>query len=329
MGGEPDPFRDAFVGPIASRALTTAAMLGVFDSLAESPAAPAELAERLSLDPLGAEGLLGALAAMGYLDMEDGRFRPTPVARRQLVRGSPESIATFVGAQGELHWEVLTILPEAIRSGQAYGMHEQRLDSGHWEGYIRGLHEISRAEHDANASLVPVDEPRRLVDVAGGHGAFAMAMCRRHPSLQATVIELPPAAAVGWRIVKEEGYADRVDFREGDVFQVGLGQDVDVISAFNLAHHLSADRNRQLCRMAREALRPGGAMVLGDTERPKPGEDVSQHGALSGLLFYAWSHGRNFTRTEIASWLTEAGFTGVDVHRNERSPWRIVVVARA
>ena len=65
--------------------------------------------------------------------------------------------------------------------------------------YIRGLFEISRPEHDANAALVPVDSPHRLVDVAGGHGAFSMAMCRRHPGLEATVIDLPPSAAVGRR----------------------------------------------------------------------------------------------------------------------------------
>ena len=75
-----------------------------------------------------------------------------------------------------------------------------------------------------NAALVPVDDPSRLVDVAGGHGAFAMAMCRRHPGLEATVIDLlPPSAAVGRRIVAEEGCADRVSFREGDVFELGLG----------------------------------------------------------------------------------------------------------
>jgi hypothetical protein len=66
--------------------------------------------------------------------------------------------------------------------------------------------------------------------------------------------------------------------------------------------------------------------VIGDSERPAPGEPVSQRGALSSLLFYAWSHGRNFHRDEIAGWMREVGFQHVETHRNERSPWRIVVV---
>ena len=146
--------------------------------------------------------------------------------------------------------------------------------------------------------------------------------------LRATVLDLPPSVAVGRRIVEEEGYADRVGFDEGDVFHLGLGEGLDVVSAFNLVHHLPVQRNRELCGMARAALRPGGCLVIGDSARPEPGEGVSEHGAVSSLLFYAWSHSRNFKPSEIRAWMEQAGFGSVDVHRNERSPWRVVVVGR-
>jgi len=326
---EPDPFLDTFTGLIAARAVTTAAILGVFEALHERPVSAAEVAERLRLDPLGAETLLTALTTLGYVEHHDGRVRNSPVTERFLVRSSPESIATFAGPQGDLHWQVLALLPDAVRSGRRYAMHEERHGEGdRWHAYIRGLYEISRAEHDANAALVPIEAPRRLVDVAGGHAAFSMAMCRRHPTLAATVIDLPPSVAVGRQIVAEEGYADRVSFREGDVFDVGLGEDLDVVAIFNLVHHLPEERDRELCRMARETLRPGGCLVIGDSARPEPGEPVSEHGAISSLLFYAWSHSRNFTASEIRAWMEEAGFGDVTTHRNERSPWRVVLVAQ-
>ena len=251
------------------------------------------------------------------------------MTERELVRSSPDSIATFVGEQGDLHWQVLDMLPEAVRSGRPYAMHEERRDDGaRWEAYIRGLFEISRAEQDANAALVAVTAPRRLVDVAGGHGGFAMAMCRRHPELAASVLDLPPSAAVGRRIVAEQGFADRVTYREGDVFELGLGEGLDVISIFNLIHHLPEERDRELCRMAHAALAPGGCLVIGDSARPEPGEPVSEHGAISSLLFYAWSHSRNFKPSEVRGWMEEAGFGEVEVHRNARSPWRVVVTGR-
>jgi SAM-dependent methyltransferase len=306
-------------------------MLGVFEALHDAPATASELAERLSLDALGAETLLTTLLTLGYVEPaeEDGRLRNSAVSERQLVSSSPDSIATFVGAQADLHWQTLALLPEAVRDGKAYAMHEERQDeTDRWRAYIRGLFEISRHEHDANAAMVPVANPRRLVDVAGGHGAFSMAMCRRHPGLHATVLDLPPSAAVGREIVAEQGFSDRISFREGDVFELGLGEDVDVVSVFNLIHHLPEERDRELCRMARGALRSGGCLVIGDSARPEPGEEVSEHGAISSLLFYAWSHSRNFRPSEIRAWMEEAGFAEVETHRNERSPWRIVVVGR-
>ena len=325
---EPDPYFDSFTGLVAARALTTATVLGVFDALAGEPAAPGELAERLGLDPLGTETLLTALLTLGYVEHgADERLTNSEVSRRLLVTSSPESIATFVGAQADLHWEVLDRLPEAVRDGWAYSMHEERhAEKERWAAYIRGLFEISRPEHEANAALVPVEKPRRLVDVAGGHGGFSMAMCRRHPELEAVVVDLPPSAAVGREIVEAEGFADRVAFREGDVFEVGLGEDLDVVSIFNLVHHLPEERDRELCRMARSALRPGGCLVIGDSARPEPGEGTSEHGAISSLLFYAWSHSRNFKPSEIRGWMEAAGFDRVDVHRNERSAWRVVVI---
>jgi SAM-dependent methyltransferase len=326
---EPDPFIDTFTGLVAARAVTTAVMLGVFDGLHEQSAAPAELAERLSLDPLGTETLLATLATLGYVELDGEQMRNTAVSERLLVRSSPESIATFIGHQGDLHWQVLDMLPEAVRDGRAYAMHEQRQDDAErWEAYIRGLFELSRHEHEANAALVAVEAPRRLVDVAGGHGGFAMAMCRRHPALEATVLDLPPSAAVGRKIVAEEGFDDRVSFLDGDVFELGLGEDLDVVSVFNLIHHLPEERDVELCRMARAALRPGGVLVIGDSARPEPGDELSPHGAVSSLLFYAWSHSRNFSPSEVSGWMREAGFEEVEVHRNVRSLWRMVVTGR-
>ena len=83
----------------------------------------------------------------------------------------------FIGAQNAYHWDTLGRLDEVMRTGRPAGWHEAGPDDPLWEAYIRGLYEASRAEHDGNAALVGVSDPREMVDVAGGHGAFAMAMC--------------------------------------------------------------------------------------------------------------------------------------------------------
>lgn len=328
-GADPNPFEDAFVAAIAARAIMTATALGLFDLLAAGAATAEEAAGRLSLDPLGAEALLTALAAVGYVESDDaGRFSPSPPAARQLVSSSPESTATFLGAYNEIQWDALGALDETLRTGRAPAWHERPAGDPLWEPYIRGLYELSAPEHDANAALVPVEDPERLLDVAGGHGGFAMAMCRRHPRLRATVLDLPASNEVGRRIVAEQGLAERVEHSDGNAFEADLGERLDVVSAFNLLHHLSPDENRELAARLHAALRPGGVAVIGESERPAAG-DAPGVGAISGLAFYAMSAARTYTADEIRAWLERAGFGEPEVHRNERSPWRIVLVARA
>jgi 2-polyprenyl-3-methyl-5-hydroxy-6-metoxy-1,4-benzoquinol methylase len=329
VSARPDPFADTFVAMAAARAVIAATRLGVFAALAERPATPEGLAAALDLDVTGTEALLTALAALGYLEAEpDGTHRPGEAAARQLVPGSRESIATFVGDYDAFAWEMLGGLEEALSADTRPRSHERPPRDPFWDAYVRGLYELSRAEHADNAALVGLEEVDTLLDVAGGHGGFAMAMCRRHPRLRATVLDLPASAAVGRRIVAEEGLAERIEFREGDALTAQLGKGLDVVSVFNFLHHLPADQARGFVGRARAALGPGGCLVVGETERTPPGAPATVNGALSGLVYFASSGTRNYTADEVRGWLREAGFASVDVHRNQRSPWRLLYVAR-
>ena len=327
----PDPYADSFTGMLAARAVISGCTLGVFGALDERPDTPDGLAARLDLDPLGVETLLTALRSLGYVEPagDDGALAPTAVARQLLAPASPDSVADFLGAQNAHHWETLAHLDDVVRTGEPVSWHARRPGEPLWEAYIRGLYATTRGDHDDVASLIPVDAPRAMLDVAGGHGGLAMAMCRRHAGLRATVLDLPASVAVGRRIVEEQGFANRVAFREGDAREAGLGEGLDVITVFNLVHHLTPEENAGLFARARAALGPGGCLVIGETERPQPGDDVHQQGALSGLLFYAMSRARTYTRTEMTGWLHDAGFPRIDLHRSEPRPWRVVLVAPA
>lgn len=316
---------------LGARAVISGCTLGVFAALGERADTPAGVAERLELDPLGVETLLNALRSLGYVEPagDAGELTPTAPARRLLVPESPESIATFMGAQNAHQWDTMGRLDEVVRTGEPVGWHDVAPGDPLWEAYIRGLYEASRNDHDDNAAIVPVRDARTMLDVAGGHGGFSMAMCRRHPNLRATVLDLPASVAVGRRIVAEQGFADRVDFREGDALVADLGEGLDVVSAFNLVHHLPPEENVRLFERARTALRPGGWLVVGETDRPQPGDEAHRMGALTGLLFYAMSRARTYTRSEMTGWLRDAGFGPAEVHRNLARPWRVVLMAPA
>jgi 2-polyprenyl-3-methyl-5-hydroxy-6-metoxy-1,4-benzoquinol methylase len=327
--GGPDPFHDTFVAMAGARAVITATRLGVLSALSEERARPDALSAKLNLDPIGIEALLTALATLGYLEAgADGTYGPTAAGLR-LADGASDSVAHFVGAYNAHAWEMLGGLDEALRGQRRPVSHQRPPGDPFWESYIRGLFELTRDEHDEAARQVPVSEPHELLDVAGGHGGFAMAMCARHPRLKATVLDLPASAAVGRRIVAKEGFEQRISFREGDATEADLGEHLDVISIFNLLHHLPPPSVQALLGRAHSSLLAGGCLVVGETERTEQGESASLNGAMSGLVYFASSGTRNYTRRELAGWLEQAGFSTVDVHRSEASPWRLLYLARA
>ena len=328
-GGEPDAFRDTFVAMAGARAIITATRLGIVAALAAEPAAAGALARRLGLAPAGVEALLGALAALGYLEVDaEGGYRPT-AAGSQLDAGARDSVAHFVGEYNADAWEMLGRLDEVLHDPGAAASHRRGVEDPFWEHYIRGLFELSRQEREEWAQLVPVSDPRELLDVAGGHGGFAIAMCRRFPGLRATVLDLPASARVGRRIAAEEGFATRVSFREGDALVDPLGERVDVISIFNLLHHLAPDSVQELLGRAHHALRPEGYVVIAETERAEPGEPLSLTGALSALVYFVSSGTRNYSVRELRGWLEQAGFSAIELRRAERARWRLLYLARA
>jgi 2-polyprenyl-3-methyl-5-hydroxy-6-metoxy-1,4-benzoquinol methylase/DNA-binding MarR family transcriptional regulator len=330
----PDPFNDTFVAIAAARAVITATQLGVIDALARQPATADALAAQLQLDPLGVQALLTALQTLGYLhvsdDSHDGAdtYRPSD-AGQALVSDAPSSVAHFVGAYSAYAWDMLGGLEDALKGERVPDSHERPTGHPFWEHYIRGLFQLARGEYNEAAQLVPVSQPQRMLDIAGGHGGFAMAMCRLHPTLTATVLDLPASAHVGRQIVAQEGFQDVVSFRDGDATVDQLGQQFDVVSMFNLLHHLPPMTVQALLVRAHAALRaPGGCLVIGETERTEHGEPPSLNGAMSGLVYFASSGTRNYTKRELTSWLGDAGFQEVNVHRSDTSPWRLLYVAR-
>ena len=142
-------------------------------------------------------------------------------------------------------------------------------------------------------------------------------------------LDLPASARVGRRIVEDEGFAQRVAFREGDALRESLGEEQDVLSMFNLLHHLRPEAVAELLARAHAALRPGGHLVIGETEPGTPGQTPEVIGAASALVYFVSSGTRNYTRLEIAGWLERAGFEAIEVRHSQAAPWRLIYLARA
>jgi cyclopropane fatty-acyl-phospholipid synthase-like methyltransferase len=191
-------------------------------------------------------------------------------------------------------------------------------DDPYWERYIRGQRELARlsAAEVARKLRLP-SGARQLLDIGGGHGLYSAALCRRHPGLTATVLDLPGSAAVGREIVAAAGMADRVRFRDGDATAGDLGTGdlgtgdldsrYDAVLCFNLVHHLAPEQIPALFGTAREALAPGGTLAVMDAFAD-PARRASAAANFLGLFVYLSSGSQVHTPAQLRGWLREAGF---------------------
>lgn len=325
-GLAPAPLFEGYFGLMASRTLIAGVNLGIFTALDEQADDAIGLAGRLELDPRGVDALLIALHAMGYLDAVEAGYRPSGKARKHLLPDCSQPLDVVVGGFAVDMWEAFTNIEDAIRAGGDAELHDERpADDPFWERYMRALLQLADLRSATLTALIPASDPKTLVDLAGGHGGYSMAMCERHDGLKATVVELEGAARIGRKLVAQRGMSDRVEHVVADIFEGEFGDCYDVAMANSILHHFEPERIGILLGRARDALAPGGTVAIIEQERPAEGERGEQVGALTGMLFYLTSRVRTYSASELTSMVEAAGFERVRARHSISTPGIVVV----
>lgn len=155
------------------------------------------------------------------------------------------------------------------------------------------------------------------MDIGGSAGHYSVAVCRRHPDLRATVLDLPAAVEQAAPILAKEGMGDRVVLQAGDALTDDLGSSAyDLILISGLVHHFDDAANRTLIEKSARALRAGGAMVICDLLRPEDPGKADQMGAFIDLFLALSNESGMWTAGEMAAWQRAAGL-------NVRKPIRL------
>jgi SAM-dependent methyltransferase len=294
-------------GPAYARAIVVATEQGMFDSLAAGPLPSGAVAAACGTDPRATAKLLNLLVTMRYLKVRDGEYRLERHVRRWLLADKPGSIRDAV-LMKRLEWRWIEQLDPLIQDGTTIDVHGN-MTAEDWALYQNGM----RAQANVLAPLlgraIPVPAgARAMLDVGGSHGYYSVILCRRHPGLRATVFDLPSAVEHAAPLLAEEGMGDRVVLQAGDALTDDLGESVyDLIVVFSLVHHFDDATNRLLVAKLARALRPGGALVIGELLRPASPGKGGQMGAFFDLYFALSSESGTWTLDEMRTWQSAAG----------------------
>lgn len=326
----PQPLAHAFFGMMAARSLMAGERLGLYGLLArEGPLAAEALAARAGLDPAGAAALCEALAALEVLRRErDGRWSLEPRARPWLDPASPKCVGAFL-AFNYAQWDWWGGLEERLQRGAPVDLHALPPDDPRWADYMRGLYQLGRIAAPEVIRHVPLPRgARRVLDLGGGHGGYAAELCRQHPGVHVTVLDLEGSARVGRELVAREGLADRVAFRVGDATRDDLGGPWDAVLVFQVLHHLTPEGCVALLARVRRALAPGGTLAVLEYLREPEARRVPQSSALVGLHYFLTSGSAAWSPERLRGFLAQAGFAWAHARALRRLPLQTLVVAR-
>src|SRR3954471_7706988 len=324
----PVPVGQAMFGMPLARSLQVAQRTGILTALAERPHSAAELAERLGLQPTATALLLDLIASLGHVELQGDRYAMSSRARRWLDPSSDTYVGDFVDDTGH-YWEWWEGLEDLVRDGRSVELHDRGPDDPYWRSYIRGQYQLARLSSDDVAKGIALaSEPQSVLDVAGGHGEFSMALCRRHQGLQARIVDLPGSARIGRQIVADAGMSDRVSHVEGDMFETDLDGPHDGALCFNIVHHLPPEQARTLFNRARSVLHEGAPLCILDLYDRPPG-DRPDSTSILGLFFHLTSGADTYTREEVAQWLADSGFGPAKVRTFRTLPGLALLRAEA
>jgi len=306
----PDEFQQTLRAFQESRALLTAIELDLFTAVGSGAGAGA-VAQALGTDPRATEALLTALTAMELLEKREGRYFNGATAGRFLVAGARDDSRAALMHTVHL-WPRWSTLTDCVRRGTSVTFREMGERGAEWtEPFIAAMHRNAAFRAPVVARAVGLEGVRRLLDVGGGSGAYAIAFALAQPGLEADVLDLPTVVPIADRLIGEAGVADRVRTRAGDLREGGFGTGYDLVLFSAVCHMNSPEENRVMLGKAFEALSPGGRAVVHDFVLD-PDKTGPRTGALFALnMLVGTRAGSSYSGEEYAAWLREAGFADV------------------
>lgn len=286
------------------RVITVAGRAGILDILADRASTPDEIASELDLDPLATGKVIRALVAQGLVEADGDRYRMTQALRPYFGENGAgfgpflEHIHSMYERWGEnlepwLRGEKWSTAPRTPEEIARFGAAMQAM----------GSQQARRV-----AGKLDLSGTRTMLDVGGGWGHFAKALCAVNPGLEATVLDIPQVAEAAPAAIVGTEYEGRISWIGGDYLETDYGSSYDLVLLANILHQELAPQAAEIIRRAAAALAPGGRVVIVDFAI----DDAKREHVLGTLFAINMrSFGDTWSEPELRGWMEDAGLDNV------------------
>lgn len=313
-----EEFRTALAAYRLPRIILTALDLDLFTAIGGRSWSIPVLAKRLRVSARGLDILCRNLACAGLLMKSGGRYRNSPLARKELNRRS----AAYRWAYLDLlrnHWDDWSKLTRSVRSGKPVDDNDDPDEPAYRRRFTWAMHHRSLDVAPKIAAQVNLRDAATLLDLGGGPATYALAFLKRNQALRATVCDRVPALKVAKELAGSVPHGRRLSYLPLDFISKPIPGRFDVIWCSNVLHIYSPEENQRLFRKIACALAPGGRLLIQDAFLHDKQGLYPQEASLFAVTMLLFTDGGNtYSVRETTAWLRQAGFGRVRTLRMKR-----------
>lgn len=311
----PELFIDTVRSYQKTAAIVAALDLGLFTAIAEGASTSAALGERVGAAERGVRILADFLTVLGFTTKTDGAYKLTPSSALFLDRRSPAymgSVPDFLAGR-ELRELMFEDPAGVVRAGGSIGLANIAPDNPVWVKFAQAMMPLVSGTAQTIAARVAASpsHPRKVLDIAAGHGMFGISILTAVPGASVTALDWAGVLAVASANAERLGVADRFRTIAGSAFEVDWGSGYDLILLPNFLHHFDPDTCAELLKKARAAMAPEGRVMViefvPNADRISPPAPAM----FSLTMLFTTPRGDAYTAAELDAMGRRAGFRGI------------------
>jgi len=290
-------------------ALHAGVKLDIFTHLVDRPLSAGVLAGILETDTRGLRMLLNALTALDLIEKRGDNYTSTPFAAMFLSKTSPQYLGHII-----LHHRHLMAswsrLDAAVISGNPDNERVSLTDENEVrENFEMGMFNLAMQIAPQMVEQIDLRGRRRLIDLGGGPGTYAIHFCKHNPDLSAVIYDLPTTRPFAEQTIVRFALSDRIAFEEGDFMNDDIQGRYDVAWLSHILHGAGPVGSAVILGKAVASLEKGGLIMIQEFILDDNLCTPLFPALFSLNMLLGTPAGQSFSQSELFEMLTAAGVT--------------------
>ena len=292
--------------------LHTGVKLDIFTVIGSNTLSCDQINKTLKLDTRGLCLLLNSLSALGLLVKDDETYSNSPSALTFLSKESPQ----YLGFMIMHHYHLMESwhkMDTAIIEGRQTRRRSSFSDEERRESFLMGMFNIGMATAPGLSKELDLSGCKRLLDLGGGPGTFAIHFCLANPGLKASVYDLETTRPFAEKTIKKFNVSDRVDFLPGNYVEDEFIEP-DLFDVAWLSHILHGEGPEQACQIigkAVSALKPGSKIFIHEFILNDNMDGPLFPALFSINMFLGTPDGQSYSETQLSEMLKSHGVKNI------------------